>query len=144
MTERGQRCAVAPRMPMRARIIIEAVLLDHRIHAEDFFSLYRDKHLIAARATATQRLFDVGYTATRIGQFLKRNRSTVLNYQPHHREVKRSRHAAKTIMRHLTPEARRIVVDFAAAEHVKPELLIAEWVNERAHYEADAKARAAA
>jgi hypothetical protein len=133
-----------PRMPIKARLTVEAVMREHHVHVEDFYSLYRDRHLVAARGAAAERLLDIGYMPGRIALFLRRNRTTVLNYLPQHKETRKTRHAAKTILRHLTPEARVTVLDYAHAENVKPELLIAQWVNERASYEAQAKLRAAA
>jgi predicted transcriptional regulator len=133
-----------PRMPERPRLVIEAVLSETRICAKDFYGCYRDKHLVAARALAAQRLFDLGLSPHRVATCLRRDRSTVLNYLPQHRDVRRQRHAATAIMHHLSAEARQVILDYAAAENVRPALLIAQWLNERAEYEGQARMRAAA
>ena len=132
-----------PRMPLRARVIIETVLRDHHLHAEDFYSTGRGKDLVEARRDAGKKLIEIGYSSTRIGRMLKRDHSTVLNYLDIHRKRKGEYYAGKALMKHLTPEARQIVLDYAKTENVKPHVVIAQWINERATYEAEAKLRAA-
>lgn len=47
-----------------------------------------------------------------------------------------------SILEFLPPDTRRIVEEFAIAEGEAPHVIIAQWVGERAGYEAEAKQRA--
>ena len=120
-----------PRMAQRPRIVIERVIKEHHLHAEDFFSHYRDAYLVKARRTAAERLYDLGYSASQIGRFLGRDHTTVLNYLPSGKQARANRHAAKTILRHLTESERRIVTDLAASQDLAPAELMAQWVRTR-------------
>lgn len=128
----------------RAKMIIAAVLKLHQVHPDDFYGTVREAYLVAARREAVVRLVEAGYSPTHIARILKRNHTTILNYLPRMREVKKSRASATRILRHLSEDARQIVIDAAKAEGVPPYVLLAQWVSERARYEAEAKARAAA
>lgn len=132
------------RMPARPRMVISGVLLEMGLHPDDFFGQSRQPHLVNARRLATERLIDLGFSPSQIGRYLKRNHTTILNYLPKLREAKRGRYARKIILRLLAPDAREVVKAYATAEGVTPELLVAQWINERAHFEAEAKARVAA
>ncbi|MCA6108152.1 hypothetical protein [Bradyrhizobium cenepequi] len=119
----------------RAKLIISAVLSLHRMHRDDFFGHRRDLHLVAARRDAAHRLREAGFTSGQIGRILKRNHTTVLNYFDGLRDGKRRRLNERAVLRHVDPELREPIQMIAQAEGVTLEMLIAQWVGERARYE---------
>lgn len=133
-----------PRLPARPRMVISGVLLEMGLHPDDFFGQSRQPHLVNARRIAAQRLIELGFSPSQVARYLKRNHTTVLNYLPKLREAKRPRYSSNRLLRHLTDDVREIVLAAAKAEGVTPYVLMAQWVGERAIYEAQAKARAAA
>lgn len=130
---------------LRARAIIQGVLQKHKLGPLDFFSHYRVPHLVEARIDAAQQLNAIGYSHTRIGNVLHRNRSTIQHYLTPNVRVRKREHLRKTrALATLDPEIRSIVIEYAAAENVAVHVLMAQWVSERARFEAEAKARHAA
>jgi hypothetical protein len=129
---------------MNARDIIKAVLLDRGLCAEDFFSQLRLKHLVDARKDAARRMRDHGYAAIFIARKLKRNHTTVLFYLDEARQQrKRAKGFELWMLGKFAPHAAEVVKAVAQAEGKQPADVIAEWVAERAEYEARAKVRAA-
>lgn len=128
----------------RGRKIINEVLHEHELCADDFFGLRRDKHLTTARYDAAQRLRAAGYGWSAIGRLMKRNHSTVRHYcLPERRQRQMESYRDKWAMRLMDAGTREIVFAAARAEGTKPGIIIAQWVNERASYEAQAKRAAA-
>jgi hypothetical protein len=139
----GFRWADAPRFKTpRGRQIVSEVLLDHRIHPDDFFGYARDEHLVKARKDCAERLSAAGYSAQEIGRMMKRDHTTILNYFPKLRESKNRRYITNKLLEILPPDIREIVQAFAKAEGVSISVLIAQWVGERATYEAEVKIEA--
>jgi hypothetical protein len=118
-----------------SKLIIKAVLQTHRLHKDDFFGPYRWSYLIEARMDAANRLRAAGFSVNQIARIMKRNHTTILNYFPDLREAKRRRLNERMILRKLDPELCPVVKTIAAAEGVTIEILIAQWVGERARYE---------
>lgn len=129
---------------MRGAQIIRQVLLDHGIAREDFLGLRRDKHLVAARQDAAKRLSAANFSRRQIGRMMKRTSETIRFYVDQKtRDYKAQLNRDKYGLRFLDVGTREIVLDFARLEDTKPEIVIAQWVAERARYEAEQKARAA-
>ena len=142
-TPEGFRWADAPRFKSsRGKQIISAVLLDHGLHPDDFFGYARDQHLIKARMECAERLSAAGYNASEIARMMKRNHTTILNYFPKLRDAKNGRYLKNRLLEFLPPDIREIVQAYAKAEGVSIAVLIAQWVGERATYEAQAKIEA--
>ena len=142
-TPEGFRWADAPRFKSsRGKQIISAVLLDHGLHPDDFFGYARDQHLIKARRECAERLSAAGYNASEIARMMKRNHTTILNYFPKLRDAKNGRYLKNRLLEFLPPDIREIVQAYAKAEGVSIAVLIAQWVGERATYEAQAKIEA--
>jgi len=142
-TPEGFRWADAPRFKSsRGKQIISAVLLDHGLHPDDFFGYARDQHLIKARMECAERLSAAGYNASEIARMMKRNHTTILNYFPKLRDTKNGRYLKNRLLEFLPPDIREIVQAYAKAEGVSIAVLIAQWVGERATYEAQAKIEA--
>lgn len=128
----------------RGKSIIRDVLKEHQICADDFFGLRRDKHLTAARYDAAQRLRHADYSWSAIGRLMKRNHSTIRHYcLPDRRQRQKEVYRDKWAMRFMDAGTREVVLAFAEAHDTKPEVIIAQWVADRADYEAREKARAA-
>ena len=109
---------------------------------DDFFGGAREPHLVAARRDCAQRLSGAGYSAAAIGRMMKRSPTTILNYFPGMAEKKKGRYAARRLMRLVSADLCSAIRDIAKAENVSPEVLMSQWVAERATYEVEARARA--
>jgi predicted transcriptional regulator len=130
---------------LRGRDVIKAVLAEHRIHPEDLFGLSREPHLVAARIDAAKQMRALGYSHRKIGEILKRDRTCITHYlDPKIREKKRRRLQQTRLFQGLSADVQSIVEQIAIAEGVSLKSLMAEWVSERALYEAEAKRRDAA
>ena len=128
----------------RGKSIIRDVLSEHQICADDFFGLRRDKHLTLARTDAAKRLHAAGYDWSSMARIMKRNHSTVRYYVlSSHRDRKRQYYRDKYAMRFMDAGTREVVLAAAEAEGAKPEVIIAQWVADRALHEAQAKRAAA-
>lgn len=123
--------------------IISAVLRDHRIDADELVAKCRSPILVAARKDAAQRLHRAGFNTSHIGRILKHDRSTIRHHisdlvASRDRDRRRARLAVKRLKRGVAD----ILAEIAAAEGVSTSVLAAEWLAERATFEAEAKARA--
>lgn len=138
----------APVGPLLGRKIIKAVLLEHGVTAEAFFSKRRHDRLVEARVDAAQRLERKGYTVARISRLLKREYSVVAGYLHPDWRARRKKRVRNNAVRFrafrlLGKEIGMFVIEYAEAEGVSFDVLLAEWISERARYEVEAKARAA-
>lgn len=137
----------APLLSGKERIrreILADVLKRHFISKEEFFGRSQRRELCEARQDAAKRLRAANFSNRRIGQILKRDRSTIVYYfNPEMVERKRVRRRIYQVLESLEPEVRQVVGKMAEAEHVSPMLLLREWINERARFELEARARAA-
>lgn len=132
-----------PKSVLRQTIIAD-IVKHHRLDPDRFFSRSQLPELCAARKDAAHRLREAGFSKRRIGQILKRDRSTITFYfNPQMAERKRSRRRIYQLLESLAPDIRDIVGAISSAEQISPVTIITEWVNERARHEAAAKARAA-
>ena len=127
-----------------ARAIVDRVITEARLHPEEFFSAARERPLVKARMHAASQLVAAKFTPYRIGFFLKRNHSTIAYYLGAEGTSRSSKYYYRRVLRHLSPDHRQAVVDYAASEAVSVEVLVAQWVGERIEHEIRAKARAAA
>jgi hypothetical protein len=135
-------------VPSRAQLrddIMRSVLAKHELGAKDFFSEYRDSNLVAARRDAAKQLHAAGFAPLSIARIIKRNRSTVDHYIYNYTGKKRERARILRALERVVPrDISDVVGEIAAAEGVSPVMLVAQWISERATYEASAKARDAA
>jgi len=121
-----------PRMPASAKAIICEVLAEHHIGIEDFYSQYRDSHLVAARKQAARRLLDRKYSATRVGRMLRRNHATILNYIDKHAQRKQQAYASKRVLMNLSQQAKEYVIERAASDGLTTAKMIAKIIEELA------------
>lgn len=129
---------------MNSREIIKTVLRERHIGAEDFFSRNRDNHLVSARKEAALRMNKAGYSPSFIARAIKRNYTTVMYYLSESFQARKAAtYRNRRVLKFLDPVARDVILETARLEETTPEVIIAQWVNERAQYEASAKARAA-
>jgi hypothetical protein len=129
---------------LRGREVVKAVLAEHKIHPEDLFGLSRQPHLVAARIDAAQRMRAFKYSRAKIGEVLKRDGSTIGHYlNPKLRIRKRLKLQKTRLFASLPADVQEIVESVAIAENVSLLVLMAQWVSERALYEAKTKSRAA-
>lgn len=84
-----------------------------------------------------------GFSVSQISVRLKRDYSTILNYLPKFEETKKARRGRRLVTRHLTDAAHDHVMKSAKAAGIAPDVLIAQWVEQRAQFEMQRKARAA-
>lgn len=132
---------------MKSRQIIKQVLKDHLLGAEDFFSRQRIGCYVAARMDAAKRLQAVGFSVNQIARFMRRNNTTIAYYlYPNIRQNRKDRKAKewsrKVVLRILEPDVRAIVLEYADAECVNPETIIAKRMREWAHETARERASA--
>jgi transposase len=126
----------------RGRAIIKAVLNDHSLDPDDFFGTSRIDYLVEARIDAAVRMRARGYSHSRIADMLCRDRSTITYYlNPNGRAVKRNSLRQTRAVKLLAPDTAKFVLEIANAEQIAPEMLIAQWISERASYEIEARAR---
>lgn len=134
-------------MPEKSAIrhaIIAGVLKRHRVTLEELTSRCKLAEAVAARKEAARLLLDAQFTPRRVGEILKRDRSTVEYwFNPISTEKKRERKRVYKILYSLEPDVREVVDQFAQAENVSPQTIVREWIAERARHEAATKARAA-
>lgn len=134
----------------KAQQIIDAVIADHNCDRTEFFSRHSEAYLVNARVEAARRLrTELNLSSSVIARLLKRESSTIRYYlNPELRARKQAGPKAKwrssQVLRFLDPDAAETVAAVAVAENTAPEMIIAQWVSERARYEAEAKARSAA
>jgi hypothetical protein len=144
MEEAGQPISLsAPRIP-KGRGIVRQVLADHGLDADEFFGRGRFAPLVAARRDAARRLRDSGFSWVQTARILKRNEDTIRCYLTEAMQTaRRDRMRERRAFTFMPADVVEIIIAFAKAENVKPEVLIAQWASERALYEAQAKVRAA-
>lgn len=120
--------------------IIRSVLRQHMIHKDDFYSACREPNLVAARIDAAKQLREAGKTIGQIALALKRSNDTIRYYlEPGIKRRKTAKHTETWPLSWLDPDARKVVVDYALAEETSPRVIIAQWIAERASYEASQK-----
>lgn len=125
---------------MKSRDIINAVLADRNICADDFYSRFRDPHFVAARMDCARRLRDAGYEYAAIGRFMKRNPTTILYYlNEDMRARKKDYYSARGALKYLPDHIRAIVSEYAKAKNTTPRAIVSDWISDRAKYEARAR-----
>ena len=129
---------------MKSAEIIKQVIAEHEITADEFFSLSRDGDLMKARMKAAERLKAAEFTVTQIAKHLRRSRATISYYlYPKSRATRKARKArefgAAAALRILSPDVREVLLAYAVAEQVKPEIALAQWAADRAQHEAQAR-----
>lgn len=138
---------VSVALPGKVRVrheIITGVLRRHLLSKEEFFGRSQVPEFCAARREAARLLKDADFSNRRIGQILKRDRSTVVFYLSSEMvQRKRIRRRIYKVLESLEPDVREVVSQISEAEQVSPMLLIREWINERARFEAEAMRRTA-
>jgi IS30 family transposase len=122
--------------------IIKTVAAEHRLHIDDMLGRCRVDYLVAARRDAAIRLRGANFPIPQIAKMLKRDHSTIINYIDGG-HVRKSRYFRKRALQFVNPQAQAVILETAKLERTTPEIIIAEWVNERARCEMEAKARAA-
>jgi chromosomal replication initiation ATPase DnaA len=130
-----------PTVGAKGNAIIRAVLAERNVAAEDFFSSCREQQLVEARVQVAQQLMAAGYALSSIAKAMKRHHSTILYYLPEFRAARSIAH--HRIVRLMANDARAALEACVKAEGIPFDLLIAQWVAERALHEVSAKARAA-
>lgn len=131
----------------KAQQIIDAVIADHSCGRDEFFSRHSEAYLVNARVDAARRLRnELDLSSTVIARLLKRECSTIRYYlKPNLRARKQAGPKAKwrsaQVLRFLDPDAAATVAAVAVAENTAPEMIIAQWIGERARFEAEAKSR---
>jgi hypothetical protein len=124
--------------------ILGEVMAKHCVTPEELVGNSRMGDVLAARRDAAVRLKAAGFHPTAIARTLRRDPATIHNYlDSQYRDRKRDRMRARKALNRLLPGVNDTVAAIAAAEGVSPVMLAAEWIAERARYEAEAKARAA-
>jgi hypothetical protein len=124
--------------------ILGEVMAKHCVTPEELVGDSRMADVLAARRDATARLKAAGFHVAAIARTLRRDPATIHNYlDSQYGDRRRDRMRARKALNRLSPEIKDIVGAIAAAEGVSPVMLAAEWIAERARYEAEAKARAA-
>jgi hypothetical protein len=116
---------------MTAQQIIDSVLQAHRLGREDFFSRHRHSHLVMARKDAARRLKAISLSSAQIARLLRRDEGTIRFYLDETGEKQRN-----YALRHLGPVAKATLIAVAKAKHVDPAVIAAQWITERAEYEA--------
>jgi hypothetical protein len=124
--------------------ILGEVMAKHCVTPEELVGNSRMGDVLAARRDAAARLKAAGFHVAAIARTLRRDPATIHNYlDSDYGDRKRDRTRARKALNRLLPESKDTVAAIAAAEGVSPVMLAAEWIAERARYEAEAKARAA-
>lgn len=120
---------------MTAQQIIDVVLHEHQLGREDLFSRHRGPHLVKARKDAARRLKTISLSNGQIARLLRRDEGTIRFYLDETGEKQRN-----YALRHLGPTAKATLVAVAKAKQVDPAVIAAQWITERAEYEAMADA----
>jgi hypothetical protein len=126
------------------REIIAAVLGKYELTPEEFFGRGRSRCYTVARRDAAKQLSAAGFSVVAISRIIKRNRSTIDHYLYDYVGKKRDRARILGALRKAPQGVTDIVGAIAAVEGISPVTLVAQWIGERAEYEAQAKAREAA
>jgi hypothetical protein len=113
--------------------IISRVLTAHRIARSDLLGKSRDADLVAARKAIAHSLNASGFSMRGIARALNRDRSTIEHYLGF--RVKTCMALPNSLNR-FPDDVIQIVSDFARAERTTPAVIITEWINERARFEA--------
>jgi len=128
---------------IRERLIRDA-LAKYGLTNEEFFGRGGAEDMVAARREVAIGLKNAGFRIAAIARILKRKHASVHYYlDPNYARRKRNRMRAICGLRRVSQDIADVVADIAAAEGISPTVLVAEWISERATYEAEAKARAA-
>lgn len=113
--------------------IINRVLTAHRISKADLLGKSRDADLVMARKAIAHSLKAERFSVRHIGRILHRDRSTIEHYLG--MRVDSSMLLPNSI--NCFPEdIREAITSVARSERVTPAVIVAEWITERARFEA--------
>lgn len=121
--------------------ILASVSRNHAVSLKELMGASRSPEAVAARADAAQRLSMAGFRGTRIAQILKRDRTVVDDYLHGRYRGGRDDGRFNSLGAHLPLDIRHVILETARLSRTTPEVVIAEWLRERAQYELDAKSR---
>jgi hypothetical protein len=126
--------------------ILASVKRTHAVTTSELIGPSRDPEAVAARADAAQRLKMAGFRAAHIARILKRNPTVIGDYL--HGQYRGGKNDGRFVSmpfgKHLPREVRDVVIEMARISNTTPEIILAEWICERATYELEAKSREAA
>lgn len=116
---------------------IDAILKKHGVSRADFHGAKRAAKFCAARMEVATSLRAMGFTVARISILMDRDHSTVGWFlYPKIREYRRNRVRANwqkySALQKYEPDVRAAVLRAARETDTKPNLIIAQWVTERA------------
>ncbi len=141
MTDLGQ-------LPLKAAVrkrIVSEVLEDNGISMAELVGRSRIPRIVDARREAAVMLLAEGFSIGRIAKILRRDHATVLYYfSDKKREKMRNRQRGQIVLDVLNADVRAIVAAYAKATDATPLTTVIEWISERARFEAESRARAAA
>ena len=127
----------------RAKIrddILASVRRFHRVTMAQLLSASRAPEIVAARADAAQRLKICGFHAARIARILNRDPSVISSYlNGKYCGGKKDKRFTSVSLGKIPSDVREVVTEVARLSDTTPEIIVAEWVCERAMYEASAK-----
>ena len=128
---------------IRDRTIAD-VLRKHGLKAAELYSRSSAEDIVEARREIATRLKSSGFRVVAIARILKRTPGLIEHYlRPNYPDRKRNYARASCALKKIPRGLSDLVAEIAKAEGISPTTLAAEWIAERATYEAQQKARAA-
>jgi hypothetical protein len=113
--------------------VLSRVMTAHRISRADLLGKCRDADLVSARKAVAFSLSEAGFSMRHIARILKRDYTTVrqyLGFRPG------TRLALPSSLACFPEDVRETIIGIAKSGQTTPAVIITEWINERARFEA--------